>query len=509
MEAPAAHGEVLVYPPPEQARTLLEANRRLLTQASCRIGGVPLSRLRSAVRARLAVEGDGPVVAAGHQPEFMHPGVWAKFVAVRHMARQYGARGVHLVVDSDAVPPVALRVPEERDGEYGMRSVEHEGYRHGMAYEDLPADRRSLADVEHGLRALMGSTYEQTPFGRFREAYRRAAEVGAYVPQMRAAMGVIDGEHAGGLREVRVSEAFDAAFVVEMVREAPRFAAAYNTALRAYRRERGIRGSRHPLPDLRLAGDVVELPLWVSRQGSPRRRLLVRCATGERVLLAEEEPLGAVGAKALSDAEQGAETLRAALGAYRVRPRAVALTMWARLVLADLFVHGIGGAAYDAITDTVIRDYFGMKAPAFVCVSATLWWRPDVPAPDRSAEVALWQRRRRVLYNPQEWLNGYGPASEWVVRRREAAARSAYLARHRPEDHAARRAVFEEIRRCNAAMHSLRPDLLDDVDRQIEQVRRWRSRAEVLHRRDYFVGFYPLQWLADLAGRIASLPWQG
>ena len=35
----------------------------------------------------------------------------------------------------------------------------------------------------------------------------------------------------------------------------------------------------------------------------------------------------------------------------KIRSRALITTLWARLVLGDLFLHGIGGAKYDQVTD--------------------------------------------------------------------------------------------------------------------------------------------------------------
>jgi len=53
-------------------------------------------------------------------------------------------------------------------------------------------------------------------------------------------------------------------------------------------------------------------------------------------------------------------------------PRALTLTLFARLILGDFFIHGIGGGKYDEVTDQIIRDYFGIDPPAFQVVSGTL-----------------------------------------------------------------------------------------------------------------------------------------
>ena len=48
-----------------------------------------------------------------------------------------------------------------------------------------------------------------------------------------------------------------------------------------------------------------------------------------------------------------------------LRPRALTLTLFARLCLGDFFIHGIGGGKYDEVTDAIIRDYFGVEPPAY------------------------------------------------------------------------------------------------------------------------------------------------
>lgn len=43
-----------------------------------------------------------------------------------------------------------------------------------------------------------------------------------------------------------------------------------------------------------------------------------------------------------------------------------------RIFLGDLFLHGLGGAKYDRITDEVIRGFYGVEPPQFVTASLTL-----------------------------------------------------------------------------------------------------------------------------------------
>src|SRR5690606_21895211 len=63
-------------------------------------------------------------------------------------------------------------------------------------------------------------------------------------------------------------------FVCHMAGDARRFAAAYNAALAAHRREAGISGADRPMPDLVTTPEQIELPLWLDHEESGRRERL-------------------------------------------------------------------------------------------------------------------------------------------------------------------------------------------------------------------------------------------
>jgi hypothetical protein len=75
-----------------------------------------------------------------------------------------------------------------------------------------------------------------------------------------------------------------------------------------------------------------------------------------------------------SDGWTGGRQLIDWLGRHSLRlsPRALTLTMFLRLLAADQFVHGIGGARYDQVTDLLISRHFGLTPPRFAVTTATL-----------------------------------------------------------------------------------------------------------------------------------------
>ncbi len=175
-------------------------------------------------------------------------------------------------------------------------------------------------------------------------------------------------------------------------------------------RQHGIRSRHHPLPDLGRDGDWLEAPFWAWRQGQNRRqRLFVRPSNGAVFLRAGQEnwpsltgPVGSPQARleswqALKD--QG----------YKIRPRALSNTLYARLFLADLFVHGIGGGKYDELTDEVMRRAYGVEPPGFLVLSATLL----LPFPRCACSGEDCRRLSHALrdlaWNPQRHLPDHPP----------------------------------------------------------------------------------------------------
>jgi hypothetical protein len=131
----------------------------------------------------------------------------------------------------------------------------------------------------------------------------------------------------------------------------------------------------------------------------------------------------------------------------RLRTRALTTTMFARLLLGDLFVHGIGGAKYDELGDEIIRRFFGIEPPPFWTLSLTQ--RLGLPRREATREQLAEARReiRSLRYNPHRHL---GPSASPAAREL-AEARASILAAPM-ETRRQRVARYVEIRRLNAAL---------------------------------------------------------
>src|SRR5690606_4296105 len=96
-----------------------------------------------------------------------------------------------------------------------------------------------------------------------------------------------------------------------------------------------------------------------------------------------------------------------------IRTRALTTTLFARLFLCDYFIHGIGGAKYDEVTDQIIEQFYGAAPPGFGIATATLRLpiRGAMEPPLDDREIA--RRLRDMRFNPDRWIRQADvPASE-------------------------------------------------------------------------------------------------
>src|SRR5262249_26727761 len=136
-----------------------------------------------------------------------------------------------------------------------------------------------------------------------------------------------------------------------------------------HRRRHGIRSRNHPVPDLARDGDWFEAPFWAWQAGSSRRGRLFARFSDNALTLRAGTVVGPVLRRGPAIVEDWLILERTG---FKVRTRALTTTLFARLLLADLFLHGIGGGKYDELTDELMRRYFGLEPPGFMVLSATL-----------------------------------------------------------------------------------------------------------------------------------------
>ncbi len=496
LAAPSTDGELVIWPQAGSLPAMVEANRKALSTCDAKILDRPIREWRQpCVR-------DAPAIMTGHQPAFFHPGVWIKNAAASDLAKRVGGAARFLAVDSDHSHGVELQRPAIRDGFVSVDARTGFSALRESAFEQLPDQPGAWwNEFLSGGEAIK----DDSLWSRFSSEFAGdAAAQESYVLRWTRGIGVIDRAFSASLDIAPISRTFGEcpsahALVAHLLLDAARFASAYNESLEDYRERRGIRGRAHPIPDLAVQGDRIELPFWLLLGATARRRLFVSVQGAALQLFAEEAAVGTFDRFRLQN--DPSLEISNALGDWRLRPRALALTLHARLLACDVFIHGIGGAKYDQITDGIIQRFFAMEPPAYACASATL--RLELPrfGIDATHVAAEHQRRRDIHWNPHRVAPS--PDKTLVAEWKAAVAESNELRERDVGNHAARRAAFERIRRANRAFGLDEPRLTREARDRIVQTERQLTSDRVANSREWFVGLHPARRIAELRDRVA------
>jgi hypothetical protein len=505
--APADSGGRLLDPPLSSSaghasiEDLVDNNRLLRAAFDTRIGDLKLWELVAATRREMltvAVEYTAayrdasrpddvadwiarPIVMGGHQPELFHPGVWLKNAALDAYARRLGGTAINLVVDSDRCQGTTAPVPV---GTPLAARLEHVPF--DAAAPEMPWEERGIVDRDcfesFGHRAADLLT-PLSPHCMLRPWWPLVVERAH--ESHRLGLGIAQARHMLEARfgleslELPVSEMVRLptvmVFIGWLLAHTPRFHEAHNAAVAAYRREHRVRGRGRPIPELaarREAGEEwLEVPWWLWAKDDPRRRRVFASRSPEGLTLSDLEtvrielPISpettpSKWVDALSRIEEHQ---------LRLRPRAVVTTLIARLLVSDVFVHGIGGAAYDRITDDLVRRLTGCDPPRHAVVSGTLRLPveqlfPGFDSADPEAKLAAVQAGLRDLeFHPERHLEPLAAQPEAV---QELVTEKWRWIKTHPTTALARRRC-REIRAANArlAVHTgpLRDDMLGRV----------------------------------------------
>jgi len=434
--APQQDRAALVEPPWSEVPALAARNRQIIKDNRYDCGGRTLGQLSEQARRDLLHAATGwtsayrdvsPALAkqrywpdanpliflAGHQPQLVHPGVWLKNFALGRLAQLCGGVAINLVIDSDTLKSTSVRVPGGSVSQPTVQLVAMD-----RPSEALPYEERRVADrecflafgqrVAESLRNLIPHPLVNDYWPLVVQRLDKTDKLGACLAQGRHRL-----EADWGLSTLEVpqsavctSEAF-CWFAAHLLAELPRFRNVHNQALDQYRRAHRIRTRAYPVPDLAEEDDFLEAPLWIWTADDPRRRPLF-CRRRQDGLLLADRKGWSVSLPLRSDGDLGpaAERLHElARQGVRIRSRALLTTLWARLALGELFIHGIGGAKYDQVTDLIIERFFGLPAPGIMVVTATVLLPVDRPAvtPADLREVA--QQLRQMQYHPEKYID--------------------------------------------------------------------------------------------------------
>jgi len=523
---------VLSNPPLPQAAEHVEHNHRQLHEAPVSILGRSLADLRSAARQtiiQMAADYTGRVlnvpvtpadndrlILSGHQPSLFHPGVWIKNFAIGQLASRCGGRGLNLVVDNDNLDSTGISVPVGTRDQPARQQILFDDDRGPRPWEDARIRNPQLFDSFADRVAQAFSGWSSQPM--LPEFWAAATAHRQHSDSLRDCLTAArqTAEHHWGLQNLEVplswictSEPF-LWFAAGILNDLPRFVEIHNTVLHEFRQVNRIRSQTHPVPELAVHTRWLESPFWVWRQGDARRkRLLIERRTSELSLSDGDQEIARVPlATAQTGDPQAAVTALAEMQqrGIRLRTRALTTTLFARLCLADLFVHGIGGAKYDEMTDQIISRFYGIRPPAFHTITATLHLDLVQPHDVTPQELSRCRSRLRdIRFNPDRHISAqHMPAAAALIDekremiRQQHACKQARIAGEQIEVATPGYQRLHRFREINRQLAELAQEQRAFWDREQTNLQTQLQANDVLLNREYPFCLYPRPKLQQL-----------
>ncbi|QDV83131.1 hypothetical protein [Planctomycetes bacterium TBK1r] len=510
--APRGHCESLIHPPIDGAAAMMVEN-----QSRAAAYPVEISSLRRSAREQLlrdarrytsayrdidfAGSAEQTIVMAGHQPTLFHPGVWFKNFALDRVGKTSGSVAVNLVVDSDVAGPSSVRVPYLYGdaGTVGFKAIAFDRRGGGVPYEQSLVEDRELFDVfDHNVAETVAGIVENplipALWQHSRDAINRCGYAGCALAQGRHRL-----EADLGLQTLEIpqsvvcrGDAF-ASFAMQILSDLPRFHECYNAATEYYRAAHGIRSKAHPVPNLGRDGEWLEAPFWVYGNQSPKRRSVwVRISAAGSVMEISDRDKRHRKIDASNQSAAADAFLALASPEFKIRSRALITTMYARLVLSDLFLHGIGGGKYDQLGDLISRAFWNVEPPRFMVMSSTvlLPGHQRFPSAEVDAEIRKRNRQLRDLdFQPERYAGSGEIDPQWIAAKRELLAASPAKGR--------RRNWHEQITSLNQKMASRLDPLRKTLEAEKAELQQRRREAAIWNSREHSFCIYPLDYLME------------
>jgi hypothetical protein len=441
--APPEDGQTLVDPPRPTLARVVTRNRGELAQLHYDVQGRALAELAASARRSLvqqalaftsryrdvssrhiqAAQNGGPIILSGHQPQLFHAGVWYKNFVLSDVAEEVRGAAVHLLIDSDLCRAASIRVPTGTVDQPRLETVPLD-----QPAADVPFEERFVHD-EATFAAFAGRIAKSLqpfvthplvePLWKLVPATDAESNLGLRIAQSRHRLEAEMGNDTLELPQSSVCNLVEFHwFVAHLLAHLPRFHVAYNDSLADYRHAHHLRNRAHPVPDLAKTDGWLEAPFWMWTADNPRRQaVFARQHDGVLEITNRRGQTIPLTLSADRDADRAADELAAsAARGIKFRTRALATTLFARLVLSDLFLHGIGGAKYDQVTDDIARRFFGFPLPEFATASATLRLPVVRPAATQDSIREVRRELRELTYHPEHFLAANATAAESSVR---------------------------------------------------------------------------------------------
>ena len=395
-----------------------------------------------------------PVVMSGHQPSLFHCGVWYKNFVLSSVASELNATAINLVVDNDLfagnsiICPAIVDADGQRIKRASLTQVQIDEPSAAVPFESraVTSEKQFFSFANRLSQAILPIV--QNPivnqlWPEITKVYRQGEQRFGHA----VAAGRHRFEQSLGLNTLELpislmaqTHSF-AKFVAEIVDRRSELRTIYNESLYEYRKANSIRSSSHPVPELESYNEWIEVPFWVWTKGSPNRKQLFVAGNKNNLTLTDRENfsqnmnLSNLASWILENANR-----------VSIRPKALTNTLFCRAYCGNLFVHGIGGAKYDQLTDVIASKFYLAEPPPYLTATATMHLPAEFDRVSLADKTAASVLLRNLRFHPEKSVSrsDQGSAAS-LIQHKQSLVNAAHLENNRKQRHEEIELVNEQL----------------------------------------------------------------
>lgn len=501
LRAPKADGDSLHVPSFNELQSIWESN--LATNLSSgQFDSFQIAELRNTARIEcadlarnytarylqvdLSSRNQDRFIYSGHQPALFHPGVWYKNFTLSHLAQHFNCIPVNLIVDNDICGTNSIRIPTLEANQAISQSIPIDAHGDNIPFEARTIVDRTLFDsfakrTASAIAPLVPNPLVESLWPKVIDSIDSENRLGHAIASGRHLL-----EHEIGLQTLELpisllsQTAGFAAFVQELVLRREQIVSVYNQCLWEYRKVHKIRSNSHPVPELEIREQWFELPFWIWHRETPVRRNLLCRVTADQVELSDGSNIVAK-LELKHFVEQFRELRNRQIC---VRPKALMTTMFSRLILSDMFLHGIGGSKYDQMTDAIIGKLFDVTPPRFLTLTATLKLPTNVPIVDVQDVTKSRVELREMQFHPERFIENPDHGTKKIIETKHRWIAKRPLRGNRLERH-------HTIERCNQKLRESLDRKKTQLSESLDQMQSKLQTCQIMGSREFSFCLFP------------------
>ena len=552
---PEKNGEFLCIPSLNLISQLIKSNKEKFKAYDYTIGDEGFYEFRKRLREKVILlsekftanlgikshlyNNSDTIVQTGHQPLFYHPGIIIKNLILNKIGVMEGINAINLIVDTDTPP----HSPPYKGGDMWGVGVNIPSYRNGIKIEKeillsnqypIPYEF-STPPSQEAFNLFIENIKEHLSHPQFKNIYdnfngyinkiRNARKNFNTISEfMTAIRRIYEEEVESEYLEIPLSYICDTdeflIFFLSIAMESEKFTSIYNCHLGRYRKEHKLRYPVNPFPNLSIEDEKIELPFWHFYKNPPHLHPLPsgeRDGVRGRVFAKTKDDTVIVSFEGRDSIEFNKKELYNGIDLIKknnikIRPKAMILTLFNRMFVSDAFIHGVGGAKYDRITDEIIRDFYKVEPPEFITTSLTLYPNVEIASPsarnDRQSGVSLRgaittkqsnlikenlqdeikrleKKLRDMRYNPERYIIPPTPPLVKGGLKGDLLKEKGNLISILKTDNINKKEISMKLKEINERIYQKIESTAEDIQEEIKILKRQQTELNIIQRRDY------------------------